>query len=148
MSTLDTLVKAREIAASDRWDTAMLCTTDGRVCALGAVGAALGWTPKFMLNSSDSETYDVLAKHPAVHALSAALPDERRGARNEWDVINFNDDVRGISEGDYEAHHAKVVDLFDRAIADERARIQEQDAGQPVEPLTAVAPAVLTKESQ
>lgn len=137
-TTLDILIEARAIVASDRWTKTMLCDTRGKVCALGAIGRAIGWSDEHMIFKKDAETYDVLAVHPATTALSRAVPADHRkraGGEEYWNVIDFNDDVNLVSEGDHEAHQKKVIALFDKAIADERARVQEQEAGAPLPPV-------------
>lgn len=139
-TTLDVLTQARQVVASERWRPTMLCDREGKVCALGAIGVALGWTDEFLMSGSDQETYDVLGAHPATAALLAALPDEHRSHRDWWDVVSFNDAANRISESNYETHQKKVVALFDRAITDELARTQEQQAGEPVRPITVEQP--------
>lgn len=103
---LKVLRAAKDSIADERnWtNDGVLCDTTGRICALGAVGRALGISDE-MLRDQGNGTYDSLEKQPAVIALAKA--SESNAADPTVAVYRAND----------RQHHADVLALFDKAIA-------------------------------
>jgi len=113
-TTVEVLVEARALVDTpQRWGKWYLeGEKGGPMCALGALTQVLGFAIR-------PGVYPSLDAHAATAALIAALGKDLPTANRADIVWSFNDDPSTT--------HVDVLAMFDRAIANERAKAQEFD---------------------